>query len=193
MKRAGRTGLADASFSVADILEAVPVSLSQVAEWTGISRRQLAYWINQRILPAEPRPSAAMVQQAMLIKAELDRDIPLRRAAAKAEALLQAARALNELEERAPVDQASALIRQRIDGCLAALVGIDRTLSDLTDDEVAQVLAAIHRFRQAMAGGERLPGGFLVLADQFVESLSTSVAVPLVLTSDELPIAAGAS
>lgn len=173
MASAHPTEHAEVAFGIADVLAAIPASMSQVAEWTGVSRRQIAYWISQGILPAEERISAATVLRVALIKAELDRDVPLRRAAAKAAAALETAASRLDLEAAAPISDVAELIDQRIEECLTTLAAAQRGLSALSNEEIQALDRQLRQLTRSIdCSDNRLPSGFLLWTERLIEALS---------------------
>ncbi len=184
MARSGDLPGIGSGFTLTEVLAAMPVSLSQAAEWIGVSRRQLSYWISQGIVPAGERLSPATIQFAALVKAELDHNLPLRQAAAKASAAMRASQALLDFEQAAPVADVAQAVRDRLDGCLAALSGMRAILPELSDDELGNVRVALQQFsRPVPPDDQSVPEGFLLLADRLVEALSTAVPQSLLTPS----------
>jgi DNA-binding transcriptional MerR regulator len=166
----------DSTFGVEEIIATVPASLSQVAEWLGITRRQLSYWIKQGLLPFDDRITLETLERAALIKSELDRKLTLKRATARIVAAVDNADEMLRLEDSAPIDDLAKLFQERIDSCVGLASSLRQSIGSLDRDELEDLAQAIARVRLMLAKNDSvLPRGFSIVLDQLVEACDTLV------------------
>ncbi|MBI2938964.1 MAG: MerR family transcriptional regulator [Chloroflexi bacterium] len=113
--------------TLADLAGKISFSADQLAEISGVSRRQLAYWGQRGIIPADSRYSLEAVEKVVLIKRALDSGATLWRAIQLAERYLGDRRAREEALAHMSEDE----LRKALDDQLLRLQTLAGRLRDL--------------------------------------------------------------
>jgi DNA-binding transcriptional MerR regulator len=132
-----------AKLSLSEIAAKVDFSTEQVAKMCGVSRRQLAYWGQKGIIPADGYYSLATVEKVVLIRKALNRGSTLRQAVAQVETRLgRRAEAAAELAglNSSDVDALCASRLERVEQLLKGLnERMDRAPAQARQQAMAKV------------------------------------------------------
>ncbi|MHB1006092.1 MAG: MerR family transcriptional regulator [Chloroflexota bacterium] len=131
---------------LADIAAKVAFSTEQVARMCAVSRRQLAYWAQKGIIPAEEGYSLATVEKVMLVHRELSKGHTLRRAVQRAEKRLQDRATFEATVVDLPLEQVgvlSAAHLERVESLLLALREVSSRLGSESPGRLTERLAGL--------------------------------------------------
>ena len=164
---------------LAEIAAKVDFSTEQVARMCAVSRRQLAYWAQKGIIPAQDGYSLATVEKVMLIRRELDRGSTLRRAVERVgDRLAERARFEANAKELSAdqVDSVCASQLERLESLLGTIREALPLLDHARQSKLASELAAMSLEEVLNAGISALPPSeLLICLNKAVEHLELVV------------------
>lgn len=133
--------------SLAEIAARVDFSTEQVARMCGVSRRQLAYWAQKGIIPADGKYDLGTVEKVSLIRQALDRGRTLRQAVRYVETRLnRRAEAEAAVLDLSP-EGVSALCADRLRELEATLQSLQTAIEGLDDATRNRTLAKVAALR----------------------------------------------
>ncbi len=153
--------------SLAEIAAKVDFSTEQLARMCAVSRRQLSYWTQKGIIPAQGSYNLATVEKVILIRRQLAAGSSLRRAVDHVERRLGEFSRFETAAKELPAEQADGICAAQLARIEDALRSIQAALPNLAAEERRQVAArlAALQLEQVLDNGiAALPASDLLVA-----------------------------
>ncbi len=153
--------------SLAEIAAKVDFSTEQLARMCAVSRRQLSYWTQKGIIPAQEGYDLATVEKVILIRRQLAAGSSLRRAVDHVERRLGESSRFAMAIQELPAEQADSICAAQLARIESALRSVQAALPHLAAKERQQVAAKLSamQLEQVLSNGvAALPAGDLLVA-----------------------------
>ena len=152
--------------TLSDIAGRITFTTEQVVQICNVTRRQLTYWVQRGIIPAQDGYSLAAVEKVALIKRALNEGATLRRAVQQVEDYLRAREAREAELQRMSEDQLKQVLNER-------LTRLQEMITRLR--ELVPVHTGIHRIVRLANELERLEMDGLLGRAALGEPLQTQI------------------